>query len=211
MANVDQEHAPTARGSDQLVVRPSRGLRLSGGTSVGAAAWILASALYALRFHGSSRLIVISVGIAIVVSVIGAMSLSRRRTKLMLNCGQLVFSSILRDHLLLAADGRGRVVNVEVYWGTASSRRSRLWLLINATGRTMVGLNRDTWDERQLESLRERLELPLKVESTPMRPAELRKSYPGSVAWWAVHPGIAALLAIIVVVALVLGLQPFVS
>jgi hypothetical protein len=118
--------------------------------------------------------------------------------------GSLVFSGIFGSRVLLAPNSRGRVVNVEVAWGKASGRRSRLWLLINETGRAAIGLNRDMWGYDQLESLREDLGLPLAVDDTARRPAELRRVYPGSIAWWAAHPAIATTLLIVVVAVLVL-------
>jgi hypothetical protein len=65
-------------------------------------------------------------------------------------------------------------------------------------------LNRDMWGYDQLESLREDLGLPLAVDDTARRPAELRRVYPGSIAWWAAHPAIATTLLIVVVAVLVL-------
>jgi hypothetical protein len=207
MSNSSRVRGGAAKDCQQLVVRPCQRLRYSRSQRVGAAAWMLASLLYSFRFNGLSRVIVIAAGVAIAVGLIGVMSLSRRRTKLTMVSRQLILSGLLRDRVLLAGDGRGRVVNVEVAWGNTSGRRSRLWLLMNATGQTAVGLNRDTWNDGQLENLRESLGLPLEVDDTPKRPAELRKVYPGSIAWWAVHPAVAASLAIIIVAVLAIALQ----
>jgi hypothetical protein len=72
-------------------------------------------------------------------------------------------------------------------------------------------LNREAWDEVQLESLRETLKLPLEIDDTPRRPAELRSEYPGSIAWWAAHPSIATVLVVMIMTALVLTLQHLAS
>jgi hypothetical protein len=191
----------------QLVLRPSQRIRSGRGRSVGTAAWILASLLYSLRFDGSARIVVAVAGVDIAVGVIGVMRLSRRRTKLVMTNGRLIFSGLLRDRVLPSGNGLRRVVKVEVAWRSGSGRRSRLWLLINATGRAVVGLNRETWDEGQLERLRETLRLPLEIDDAPRRPAELRSEYPGSVAWWAVHSAIIVPLAIVIVAVLALILQ----
>lgn len=207
MTSNGREDGDASNGRRQLVVRPSQRRTYSRSQEGGAAAWVLASLLYSLRFHGFSRVIVLFVGVAIAVSVIGLMSLSRKRTKLTMVRDILIYSGICRSRVLLAKGSRGRVVNVEVVWSNTSSRRSRLWLLMNTTGRTVVGLNRDMWGDAQLESLREGLGLPLEVDGTARRPAELRRVYPGSIAWWMVHPALATVLLIVVVVVLVLGFE----
>jgi hypothetical protein len=207
MSNGGRVQEDTAKDHQQLVVRPSQRVRYGRSQSVGAAAWILASLLYSFRFNGSTRVVVIAAGVIVAVCLIGVMNLSLRRTKLTMVDGQLILSGLLRDHVLLVGEGRGRVVNVEVVWGNTAGRRSRLWLLMDPTGQTAVGLNRDTWNDGQLESLRESLGLPLDVDDTPKRPGELRNAYPGSIAWWAVHPTVTFSLVIIVVAVLVLALQ----
>jgi hypothetical protein len=191
----------------QLVVRPCARRTYSPGRELGVAVWVFASLLYSLRFHGMARVSVVVLGVAVAVSGIGLMSLSRRRTKLTVVRDDLVFSGIFGSRVLLAEGSRGRVVNVDVAWGNASGRRSRLWLLVNATGRTAIGLNRDMWGDAQLENLRKFLGLPLEVDDTARRPSELKQIYPGSIAWWAIHPAIAASLVIVVVAFLVLGFE----
>jgi hypothetical protein len=163
----------------QLVVRPSQRRTYRPARHLGVAAWVLASLLYSLRFHGIGRVSVLVVGVAIAISVIGVMGVSRRRTRLTMVGDDLVLSGIFGSRVLLARGGRGRVVNVDVVWGNASGRRSRLWLLVNAMGRTTIGLNRDVWDDAQLEDLRKGLGLPLEVDDTARRPAELRQIYRG--------------------------------
>ncbi len=190
--------------AQEVVVRPSQRGTYSRGRGVSAAAWVLASLLYSLRFHGSSRVVVVALGVAIAAGAIGLMSLSRRQTKLTMLNGALVFSGIFGSRMLLTQNSRGRVVNVEVAWGKTSGRRSRLWLLMNEKGRTAIGLNRDMWGYEQLESLRQDLGLPLAVDDTARRPAELRRVYPGSIPWWAAHPAVATSLVIVVVAVLVL-------
>jgi hypothetical protein len=185
-------------------VRPSQRSTYSRGRGASAAAWVLASLLYSLRFHGSSRVVVVALGVAIAASVIGLMSLSRRQAKLTMLNGALVFSGIFGSRMLLTENSRGQVVNVEVAWGKASGRRSQLWLLMNEKGRTAIGLNRAIWGYEQLENVREHLGLPLAVDDTARRPAELRRMYPGSVPWWAAHPAVATSLMIVVVAVLVL-------
>jgi hypothetical protein len=194
--------------NEQLVVRPRRRLRNTGEASVGAAAgWIVISFLFSLRFHGSARVLVVGAGVALAVGVIGLINLSYRRTKLSLINRRLIFTGLLRDRVALAGDDSGRVVKVEVDWGKASARRSRFWLLINAAGRTAVCLNRDAWDEGQLEGLREHLGLPIEIVETPKRPVELRKAHPGTIPWWGAHVTVATVLAMLVLAALVLALQ----
>lgn len=200
--------ASAEQRNQQLVVRPRKRLRNSQQASVGVAAgWILMSFLYSLRFHGSARVMVVGAGVALAVGVIGLINLSYRRTKLSMIDGRLVFTGLLRDRVALAGDGTGRVVKVEVDWGKGSARRSRFWLLINAAGRTAVFLNRDAWDDGQLEGLREHLGLPIEIVETPKRPVELRKAHPGTIPWWGAHVSVATVLAILVLAALVLALQ----
>jgi hypothetical protein len=204
-------HATAAKSRPAVVVRPRQRRWNSPGQTAGAAGWMLASLLYSLRFHGSFRIAVVGVGVALAVGVVGLLSLSRRRTKLTMIGGQLIFSGLFRDRVLLAGGSPGRVVDVQVNWGKASGRRSRLWLLINAAGRTAVGLNRETWDDGQLEGLRESLGLPIEIVETPKRPAELRKAYPGTLPWWVAHPSVATLIGIVTLTALVLAFQRLAS
>ena len=68
-------HARVARNDiatdhQRLVVCPSVSRR-SRGQAVAGFGWIVASLLYSLRFHGQSRLIVVCLGIAVAVGVIG--------------------------------------------------------------------------------------------------------------------------------------------
>ena len=149
-------------------------------------------------------------GVALAVTVVGLLTLSRRRIKLTLIDGGLIFSGLLRDRVLFTKGSVGRVAHVEVDWGKASGRQSRLWLLIDATGKTAVGLNRELWDGAQLENVREGLGLPIEVVDTPKRPAELRKAFPGSIPWWGAHPAMSS-LAIVIIAALVLLLQRIAS
>lgn len=141
------------------------------------------------------------------VGTIGLLMLSRRRTELMTAGGELVFTGSFRRRVLSPE----RVLAVEVAWSKASRRRSRLWVLVNASGRAVVGLNRDAWDEGQLEGLRESLGLPIETVSTPKRPAELRKVYPGIVPWWSAHVSLATVFAILTLAAVVLAVEGLVS
>jgi hypothetical protein len=194
-----------------LVVRPRQGLQNKRGLNIGAVGWLLASLLYSFRFHGSSRVVVVCVGIALAVTVVGLLTLSRRRVKLTLIDGNLIFSGLLRDRVLFTKGSVGRVAHVEVDWGKASGRQSRLWLLINATGKTAVGLNRELWDGAQLENIRESLGLPVEIADAPKRPVELRKAFPGSIPWWAAHLSVATVFAIMVVAVLVLTFEGLTS
>lgn len=200
--------ASAGRCDKQLVVRPRKGFWNNPRKSTGAAAgWILASLLYSLQFHGWVRLVVVVTGVALALGVIGVMRLSYGRVKLTMIGDRLIVTGLLRDRVVLAGDLTGRVVDIEVAWGRASGRQSRLWLLINGAGRTTVGLNRETWDEGQLERLRESLGLPIEIVETPKRPVELRRAYPGTLPWWVAHPSVATVMAIVVIATLVLTLQ----
>jgi hypothetical protein len=143
--------------------------------------------------------------IAIVTALVfaGLLSLSRRRTKLALECGEIVFSGMLRTKRLIDDHAVDKVVDVEVTWGSASSRRSHLWLLVDKTGHTLVSLNRYAWDHAQLENLRQRVDLPIKVIDGPRAPRELRYAYPRSVPWWGAYP-LVAVAGVIVAVATVI-------
>jgi hypothetical protein len=148
--------------------------------------------------------VVVGVGVAVAVGVVGFLYVARRRMKLALVGQRLVFSGLMHDRMVLDEDHTGRVVDIEVAWGGASGRRSRLWLLVTAAGRVAVGLNRATWDGEQLENIRQSLGLPLEVIDMPKRPADVRATYPGSLPWWAVRPIVATLVAIVVIAVLVL-------
>ncbi len=203
-------HARVARNDiatdhQRLVVCPSVSRR-SRGQAVAGFGWIVASLLYSLRFHGQSRLIVVCLGIAVAVGVIGLLNLSRRRTRLTVVGRRVVLSGLIRDRVVLDGDQAGRVVDVEVSWGGATRRRSRLWLLLDSTDHSAVGLNRAAWNAAELETVRRRLDLPLEVQETPRRPAELRTAYPGSIPWWGAHPIIATWLAIFILTMLILGM-----
>lgn len=206
------DSASAGTSNEELVVRPRKTLRSSQGGSVSAAVgWIVVSVLYSLRFHGWGRVSIVAAGVCLAAGAIGLINLAHRRMKLTVVDGRLVFKGLLRDRVALARGSTGRVVDVEVAWGKASHRRSRLWLLINEAGQTEVGLNRETWDRAQLEGLRERLGLPIEIVDAPQRPAEVRKAYPGTLPWWVAHPSMAALLAIVTLTAVVLAVQGLAS
>jgi hypothetical protein len=82
-----------------------------------------------------------------------------------------------------------------------------LRVLVDVTGRAVLGLNRDAWDKRQLEGLRESLGLPFETVSTLKRPSELRRATPGIVPWWSARISLVTVLAIISVAAVVLAVQ----
>jgi hypothetical protein len=198
---------PVGKGLEPLVVRPLQVRPTRQGQLVGVAGWVLASVFYSLRFHGVTRLAVLSVAVAMAVGIVAWMHLSRRRMRLALYGGQLVVSGPIRDRVALTEGHQGRVVHVEIAWRHTPNRRSRLWLLLNESGGTEVGLNRDAWDNRQLEHIRESLGLPIEVVETPRRPSELRNDYPRSVPWWAVHPAVATSLTIVIIATLAVALQ----
>lgn len=192
--------------SRELVLTPQGAVRRSSvGTLVVAAGWLVGSAFYLLRLHGLLRVVMIAVDAAVVLGALVVVKRSYRRTKLALIGGRLVFTGLVRDRVVFADGRSGRVVEAEVDWGRASGRRSRLWSLVNADGRTEVSLNRDIWDAGQLESLRVRFGLPLDVVDEPLRPAEARKTYPGVIPWWAAHPVMATYLLIALIVAIVIA------
>jgi hypothetical protein len=191
----------------EVVARPLPRTRISGGQAAAAVGWLVAALLFSLRFDGDARLVVLALAVGLAGGWVGWVALSRRRLRLTLTGERLVFSGVLRDRPLVAVEQPRRVVDVEVRWGAASSRKTRLWLLVNASGRTALGLNRDAWDERELEGLRDLLGLPLETVETPMRPNEIRRAYPGSVPWWGAHPALATVLLIVVATAAAIALR----
>lgn len=190
-----------------MVVLPIRSPPTTRGEISGAVGWAFAAALYSLRFHGLTRWAVVSGAVAIAIGVAVWMRVSRHRMRLTLCGRQLSVSGPLRDRVALKDGREGRVVHVELVWRLAPARRSRLWLLLNESGDTALGLNRDAWDGQELEHIRERLDFPIDVVETPKRPSELRQDYPHSLPWWAVHPAVATSLAIATIVALAVVLQ----
>jgi hypothetical protein len=179
-----------------------RGVQAGG---VGAAAtWILAAFLYSLRLQGRARFIVFAAAIVLAVAFIVAISVSRRRTALTLVGGRLSCNGLLGERVILETDRADRVVKLNVDWSRVSGRVSSLWLLIDDSERAAISLNRNVWDERQLEKLREGLGLRIEAVETPERPAQARSLYPGCVPWWAAHPSVTTLLAILMAAALIL-------
>ena len=194
--------------TEPLVLRPDQRIWNSRGGGIGVATgWLLAGLLYSLRFHGSARVIVLAVGVLGAIGTIGLVRWSRRRVKLTMIGGRLIFSGLLRDRVVLAGDHSERIVDVEIVWPMSSGRRSRLRLFINETGRTAVSLNRAVWDGGQLEELRERLGLPVETVERAQRPVQVRKTYPGTIPWWAAHPSIATVLSIAALTVLVVAFQ----
>lgn len=211
MSDVNTGQGPVGQVTQPLIVRPHQSVPRSRGQIVGTAGWVLASLLYSLRFHGLTRLAVVGVAVAIAIGIVVWMDMSRRRMRLTLRDGQLIVSGPLRNRVAQTGGRQGRVIHVELTWRHAPARQSRLWLLLNGSGSTEVGLNRDVWDGRQLEHLRESLGLPIEVVETPKRPSELRHDYPGSVPWWAVHPAAVTSLAIVAIATLLVALQHLAS
>lgn len=197
---------PPARGSPaNLVIRPQVRGQALGGSVIAAGGWLAASAAYLLKFHGFVLAILAIVDVLVLVGTIVLFRRSAQRTKLALVDGTLVFSSAFRDRVVFAASRPGRVIEIEVDWGWLSGRRSRLWLLTDADGRTEVNLNRPAWDRTELEDLRQRLGLPLEVVERPLRLTEARRAFPRTIAWWAVHPLLTTYGFIAVIVVAILG------
>jgi multidrug efflux pump subunit AcrA (membrane-fusion protein) len=144
---------------------------------------------------------VVGAGVALALALVGCFSLSLRRTRLTVVGGQLVFTGFLRKRVVLTGTATGRVVKIDVDWGRASGRRSRLWLLVNSAGAAALCLNRSAWDDRDLEALRARLALPIETVEPAQRPAELRKVYPGAISWWGAHPVAVGLFAVAIIAA----------
>jgi hypothetical protein len=187
-----------------IEIRPIKSALHHPGSGVGVIVWSVAGLLYSLRFHGVTQIAVIAIALAAALAFIGLLSLSRRRTKLTLEDERLAFSGMLRKKRLNNDQGVDEIVDVEVAWGNVSGRRSRLWLLIGGTGRTLVSLNRSAWDHTQLEYLRKCVDLPIKVIDEPKSPREIRHAYPHSLPWWAAYPMIAA-TGVIVAAAIVIA------
>ncbi len=211
MSDDDSGQGPAGQGPQPLVIRPCQSLPRSRAKIVGAVGWGLASLFYSLRFHGFTRVAVFGMAVTVAFGLAIWMQLSRQRMRLTLCGGRLIVSGPLRDRVTLTEGSQGRVVHVDLIWRHAPARQSRLWLLLNESGDTEVGLNRDVWDGRQLEHLRESLGLPIEVVETPKRPSQLRHDYPRSVPWWAVHPAAATSLAIVMIAMLVVALRHLAS
>jgi hypothetical protein len=81
---------------------------------------------------------------------------------------------------------------------------SQLWLLVDAAGETILGLNRAVWDGSQLEALREVLGLLLQVDQRPIVPASSR-SVSGERRAVAAQPVMATLLVIVTLVVVALA------
>lgn len=201
--------ALTELAAPELVLRPQTWRRSSANGRIFAAAggWLVLSVAFLLKVSSSARIIFVCVDVAVLLAAAIIVRRSTRETKLVLANGQLVFSSWLRDRILFSHAAPGGVAEIEVDWGWVANRRSRLWLLLDARGRTELGLNRDVWDPTQLEELRARLRLQREVTTEPQRPAAARKAYPGVIPFWGAHAAWTSWTLVLLMVLVVLGVR----
>jgi hypothetical protein len=169
-----------------------------------AVGWIVCSLAFLLRFHGA-----LLAGLALVdlgAFGAGALLLRRayRRAQLELVDGRVRYVNALRARIMFRDSPPARVVITGVNWGRLSSRRSRLWLLVDAAGEAEISLNIEAWDRDQLEELRTRLALPLSETTTPLRPSAIRRDFPGAVPWFGAHPYLMSYLILACLVGLVM-------
>jgi hypothetical protein len=121
----------------------------------------------------------------------------RRRAVLELRGDVLRFTGLLGSRVL---DRPHRAIVATVRW--ASGRESGRWLLLDAGGATLLGLDLTAWDESGLAALERRLGLAREHDRTPRTPADLRRRHPGAFPWPLVHPFAASLILIAAVTVL---------
>jgi len=144
MSREGEANMQADNSTEPLVLRPDQRTWNSRRGGIGiATGWLLAGLLYSLRFHGSARVIVLALGVLVAIGTIGLVGLSRRRVKLTMIGGRLIFSGLLRDRVVMAGDHSEQIVDVEIVWPMSSGRRSRLRLFINDAGRTAISLSLD--------------------------------------------------------------------
>jgi hypothetical protein len=201
MANTEAAAHP------RLTLQPMRSRRGAGASSLLAAAgYLVGSLFFLLRFHGPALWAFVLADVVVVGLVVVGFRRTYRHARLVLDGDELVFTGMLRNRVI-STTTPARVVHAEVDWGASSGRSSRLWILVTAVGRTELALNRDVWDGEQLERVRERLEIPLEVAATPLRPAQLRKRWPGAIPLPLAHPLLMTYTAIAVIAAFVIALR----
>jgi hypothetical protein len=164
-------------------------------------AWGAAVAIGVLRSDGPTRAF-IAVSVLIMAAL---MHRYVRRAALTLRDGVLSYTGLFRRRIVARPGVSVRAVTADVLWSQAGP--AQRWLLLDAGGATVLGLDLLAWKADELSALCERAGIPQQSDRTPRRPAELRRAYPGGVPWAVAYPFIGGIVLIVVVsiVLLLLG------
>jgi hypothetical protein len=195
MTCADRDFAP-------LVLRPKKLGHMGAGELMSAGGWLLASVAFLFRFRGTALLILGSLDFAVVLAIVVFAVAVRPRIELRLDAGKLIRRGVRGSRLLFTKGDLGRVVELDVeVGGHVMSSRLKLWLLVRADGTTAAKLNRKIWDRDELETMREKLGLPLETVDAVQPARVARCRYPGALSWWVVHPAVTSWMIFACVIA----------
>ena len=155
-------------------------------------AWGAAAVIGVLRSDGLTRAF-------IAVSVLVMVALTHRyvrRAALTLRDGVLSYDGLFRRRIVARPGVSARAVTADVLW--SQSGPAKRWLLLEAGGATVLGLDLTAWKADELSALCERAGIPQQSDPTPRRAAELRRAYPGGLPWAVAHPFIGGVVLIVV-------------
>jgi len=180
----------------EAVIPPRPGYDIVAGCLVFAAG-LVAAAEFVSESKGATVAIAVSIGAVLVGVVLGSMiRFNRAGTRLTLTGRALSLESPLGHRALTLGGPIAQIVELDLAKGR-SPRRVHCWLLVDVGGNGVRLLNRAGWRAADLKRLREALEVPLDVRSEPMRAADLRREFPGSIPWWSLHVSLLTVVALV--------------
>jgi hypothetical protein len=189
-----------ARANRAVVARPIP-IHWSG-LGGGALGWLVASAAFLTRFHGS--------GLAVVGGLDGVLIVAVGLLVLVLRPRQYVAveGTALRVRGLMGAksferNDLSKVVQLDVRISGARGRAARpAWLVLDRSGTVVVKLNRRAWNPEELDRVRRELGLDGETISGEHDAQAVNESFPRTLYWWTLHPNQSGAL----VVAMIIGI-----
>jgi hypothetical protein len=180
--------------SDDLTIKPAPVTRPDPARLGAGFAWLLVAVVFAIRFTGATRIIVIGIDLVMGGATFWVLTKARRESSISWRNG---------------VDLGWRVEMVGLASGQSAGTFTRMWLLLDPSGRAQLALNPAAWDPSDLDALAATLALQVDVAPKSKRLAQVRKDYPGALPAWAAHPiltgatGVVAIILITVVIAVV--------
>jgi hypothetical protein len=194
------------KATDDLVLRPVK-RRRSGRQWVAAAAWVLCSVAFLVRFHGVALVLVGAGSLSAAIAMLLWLRWVLRRSQLALR-GETLYWGTPRERPVFEVGQPGEIVEFTLNSGRGL-RES--WCLFNCEGSSKVFTYKSMWDADQLTELEHRLRLSVNRRDRRYSLQEANKEFPGIVPRWLARPqllGVAigiGLIVFITAIALALG------
>lgn len=186
---------------EDFVIKPARVARPDPARLGAGFAWLLVAVVFGFRFAGVTRLIVVGVDVVLGAATLWVLTKARKDSSLCWRDGLLTYRGLCSEKRL-RVDRSWRVEMVDLAGGQSTGMLSRMWLLLDATGRARLALNPAAWNLSDLDAIAAMLAIEVEVAPRAKRLAQIREDYPGALPTWAAYPiltGSAVVLALILV------------